>query len=43
MAWYEDLTPCSYLGEEAGRVLRAVGWLRGRLRPCRPSLQYLGC
>jgi hypothetical protein len=27
MAWFEDLSPCSYFGEEAGGVLRAVGWL----------------
>jgi hypothetical protein len=27
MAWYEDLSPCGYFGEEAGRVLRSVGWL----------------
>jgi hypothetical protein len=27
MAWYEDLSPCGYFGEEASRVLRSVGWL----------------
>jgi hypothetical protein len=27
MAWYEDLSPCGYFGEEACRVLRSVGWL----------------
>jgi len=34
MAWYQDLSPCGYFGEEASRVLRAVGWLEaGRPYP----------
>ena len=27
MAWYEDLSPCDYFGEEYAADLRAVGWL----------------
>ncbi len=27
MAWFEDLAPCSYSGEQPARHLRAVGWL----------------
>src|SRR4051794_31969380 len=27
MAWFEDLMPCSYFGEQVADRLRAVGWL----------------
>lgn len=27
MAWYEDLTPCDYYGQQCVPCLRAVGWL----------------
>jgi len=27
MAWFEDLSPCGYFGEEHAADLRAVGWL----------------
>ena len=27
MAWYEDLSPCSYFGEEFASRLIAIGWL----------------
>ena len=27
MAWFPDLEPLAYFGEDAARVLRAVGWL----------------
>ena len=27
MTWFQDLTRCSYFGEECGFSLRAVGWL----------------
>lgn len=27
MAWYGDLTPCNYFGEEYAGQLRAIGWL----------------
>jgi len=27
MAWFEDLSPCDYFGEEFAGDLRAVGWL----------------
>jgi hypothetical protein len=27
MAWFEDLSPCDYFGEEYAADLRAVGWL----------------
>ena len=38
MAWYEDLTPCGYFGEEAAGVLRSVGWLEaGRPFLCGPT------
>lgn len=31
MAWFEDLSPCSYFGQECAGFLRAVGWLeRGK-------------
>ena len=31
MAWFADLSPCSYFGEESAGCLRSVGWLeRGR-------------
>ena len=38
MAWFEDLSPCGYFGPEAGRVLRAIGWLEvGRRFPTGPT------
>src|SRR5262245_42673549 len=38
MAWYEDLSPCLYFGEEASRVLRSVGWLEaGRIFQTGPT------
>jgi hypothetical protein len=27
MAWFADLSPCSYFGQEHAEFLRAVGWL----------------
>lgn len=31
MAWFEDLSPCSYFGDQLLPALRAVGWLeRGK-------------
>ncbi len=27
MAWFEDLSPCDYLGIEFAPVLRSIGWL----------------
>ena len=31
MAWFADLSPCTYFGEECATSLRSVGWLeRGR-------------
>ena len=31
MAWFIDLSPCNYFGDEFARFLRAVGWLeRGK-------------
>jgi hypothetical protein len=27
LAWFEDLTPCSYYGEEFADRLKAIGWL----------------
>jgi hypothetical protein len=34
MAWFEDLSPCTYLGTESAPLLRAVGWLeRGKPFP----------
>jgi hypothetical protein len=34
MAWFADLSPCSYFGREHSEFLRAVGWLeRGHAFP----------
>jgi hypothetical protein len=31
MAWFQDLSPCTYFGEDHASFLRAVGWLeRGK-------------
>lgn len=27
MAWYADLTPCDYFGDQLTPVLRSIGWL----------------
>ncbi len=37
MAWYADLSPCGYFGQECATFLRAVGWLeRGQPFPVGP-------
>ena len=36
MAWFEDLSPCGYFGEEHAADLRAVGWL-SREHPYHPG------
>src|SRR5437763_698918 len=28
MAWYADLSPCGYFGEEVASGLRSIGWLQ---------------
>jgi hypothetical protein len=34
VAWFNDLSPCNYFGDEFALILRAVGWLaRGRSFP----------
>jgi hypothetical protein len=42
MAWYEDLSPCGYFGEEVSHVLRSVGWLEaGRIFQTGPTERYI--
>ena len=36
MAWFADLSPCTYFGEECASFLRSVGWLE-RGRPFTPG------